>query len=116
MNEKRQPYETGQQQQTYSHGKHIASDAIRGFVVGMRGWLEGRKMKREAATAKEQRIADEAFRTRTLDLQERQFNMTDAFNRERLTADTDYKSEVVDLQKQLQESQTLIAERRATHD
>ena len=54
----------------YSHGRHIFQDAIRGFVAGTRGWLEGRKLQRDARTDREKRIADEAFRQRTLDLTE----------------------------------------------
>ena len=55
----------------YSHGRHIASDTIRGFMSGLRGVLEARKMRREANTAKEQRIADEAYRQRQADYQDR---------------------------------------------
>ena len=54
----------------YSHGRHIFQDAIRGFVAGTRGWLEGRKLQRDARTDREKRIADEAYRQRTLDLTE----------------------------------------------
>ena len=68
----KQPYETGTNPNPYSHGRHVASDAIRGFVVGLRGYYQGKKMKREASSAREQRIADEAYRQRALDLQERE--------------------------------------------
>jgi len=64
---------------SYSHGRHVVSDAIRGFTAGMRGYLEGRKLRREAQEGREQRIADENYRQRALDLQERQVTLQDAF-------------------------------------
>lgn len=81
----KQPYETRTAPNTYSHGRHIASDAIRGAIVGLRGYFEGRKMRREAKTDREKRIAEEAYRQRTLELQEKQV----ALGETRLTHEQD---------------------------
>ena len=72
----------------YSHGRHIASDAIRGFAVGVRGYLEGRKLRRDAKDDRERRFADEAYRQKLMDLQERQITLDDAFRNEQLEANT----------------------------
>ena len=85
----------------YSHGRHIFQDAIRGFVAGTRGWLEGRKLQRDARTDREKRIADEAYRQRTLDMQERKANMDDAFQNRQLTAQTDIQTVLADVQSRL---------------
>lgn len=111
MNHQRRDYEIGKQDNTYSHGRHIASDAIRGFVSGLRGYMEGRKMKREAKDAREARIANEAFRWKALDMQERQIQLDDAFREKELgvkeqqgerAADTADKS--LDLQSTMQQA------------
>ena len=72
-------YEVPTQDTGYSQGRHIASDAIRGFAVGVRGVLEGRKLRREAKDDRERRFADEAYRQKVMDLQERQITLDDAF-------------------------------------
>ena len=73
---------------SFSGGRNIASDALRGFAVGVRGLLESRKMRREAADDKARRIADEAYRQRVLDLEERKVILDDAFRGEHLEANT----------------------------
>ena len=85
----------------YSHGRHIFQDAMRGFVAGTRGWLEGRKLQRDARTDREKRIADEAYRQRTLDMQERKVTLDDAFQNKQLTATTDIQTTLADVQVRL---------------
>lgn len=85
----------------YSHGRHIASDAIRGFVAGLRGVLEAKQMQREATNEREQRIAQEAYRQRALDLQEAQMRMTGQHQQNVLEADTQHKQELTDIQSRL---------------
>lgn len=88
---------------TYSHGRHIASDAIRGFVAGARGVLEGRKMKREAADDREKRIADEAYRQRVLDLKNKQITLQDVFQHKELTDTTTLQKQLAEMQNAIQE-------------
>ena len=75
MNHDRQPYETPTDAGNYSHGRHIASDAIRGFVSGLRGVFEAKRMRRNASTAQQKSIADEAYRQRMADIQERRLKI-----------------------------------------
>lgn len=86
---------------TYSHGRHIGSDAIRGLVAGFRGVLESRRMKRDAKDAKEQRIADEAYRNRLADLEERKLSVEETYK----TAMTDQAQQQVDIEKARQEAE-----------
>ncbi|MDE0323134.1 MAG: hypothetical protein OXN27_04370 [Candidatus Poribacteria bacterium] len=61
----------------YSHGKHVASDALRGLAVGIRGVLEAKRMAREAKSGREKRIADHYVRLKRLDLQERRLAISE---------------------------------------
>lgn len=71
-------YEINTDGMEYSHGRHILSDAIRGFVVGVRGALEGRKLKREVRDDRERRIAAESYRQRLLDFKDRELKLQEA--------------------------------------
>lgn len=61
----------------YSHDRHIASDALRGLAVGIRGVLEAKRMAREAKSGREKRIADHYVRLKKLDLQERRLAISE---------------------------------------
>ena len=61
----------------YSHGKHVASDALRGLAVGIRGVLEAKRMAREAKSGREKRIADHYVHLKRLDLQERRLAISE---------------------------------------
>lgn len=61
----------------YSHGRHVASDALRGLAVGIRGVLEAKRMAREAKSGRERRIADHYVRLKRLDLQERRLAISE---------------------------------------
>ena len=84
MQHQPKPYEVGQQGNEYSQGRHIASDAIRGFVSGLRGYMEGRKLKRDAKDAREMRYANEAFRWKALEMQDRQMQLDEGFRQDQL--------------------------------
>ena len=60
-----------------SHGRHIASDALRGLAVGVRGVLEAKRMAREAKSDREKRIADHYVRLKRMDLQERRLAISE---------------------------------------
>ena len=61
----------------YSHGRHVASDALRGLAVGIRGVLEAKRMAREAKSGREKRIADHYVRLKRQDLQERRLAISE---------------------------------------
>ena len=86
----------------YSHGKHVASDALRGLAVGIRGVLEAKRMAREAKSGREKRIADHYVRLKRLDLQERRLAITEG------TAAR--AQEKLDLDKQIQETEAAKVE------
>ncbi|MDE0467083.1 MAG: hypothetical protein OYL97_08495 [Candidatus Poribacteria bacterium] len=65
------------EEKQYSHGKHVASDALRGLAVGIRGVLEAKRMAREAKSGRERRIADHYVRLKRLDLQERRLAISE---------------------------------------
>lgn len=51
---------------------NMLKDLLRGLIADTRGALEGRAMRRQARDAKEQAIADEAYRQRMASVQEKQ--------------------------------------------
>ena len=51
---------------------NMIKDLLRGLIADTRGMFEGRRMRREARTAKEKGIADEAYRQRMAAAQEKQ--------------------------------------------
>lgn len=61
----------------YSHDRHVASDALRGLAVGIRGVLEAKRMAREAKSGRERRIADHYVHLKRLDLQERRLAISE---------------------------------------
>ncbi len=65
------------EERQYSHGKHVASDALRGLAVGIRGVLEAKRMAREAKSGREKRIADHYVRLKRSDLQERRLAISE---------------------------------------
>lgn len=65
------------EERQYSHGRHVASDALRGLAVGIRGVLEAKRMAREAKSGRERRIADHYVRLKRLDLQERRLAISE---------------------------------------
>ena len=72
---------------------NMLKDLLRGLIADTRGALEGRAMRRQARDAKEQAIADEAYRQRMASVQEKQLAISQQRADHEITQYDDAKKE-----------------------